>query len=311
MSLAAALLEYASSGGKSLSGIGKALAQSNRYPSYSAQSRGQAVDDSEGGGAGGSSYPTGRTATLIEESAQRYGLDPQAMIAVALGEGGLTNREGDIGDLAGGGSYGPFQLYAQGALPAKYRGNPKAADAWAWSPQGVDYAARQMAKSGARGLRGAKAVETIIRRFERPADPDSSVRNALARYGSAPVPARGGGGGGGGVRELFYDPAGAYDEGKWIAPIGGHDDHVHVSYGTPGAALSGIRQAQRMGLSARENPYTDPVDPVHTKGSYHYSNFSGSYGGRKLGRGLDVSGPAEQLRRYFDWVKRTQIQGSR
>ena len=46
-----------------------------------------------------------------------------------------------------------------------------------------------MAKAGARGLTGAEAINAIIRRFERPADPDSSVRNALARYGQQTVPA--------------------------------------------------------------------------------------------------------------------------
>jgi hypothetical protein len=42
-----------------------------------------------------------------------------------------------------------------------------------------------MASSGARGLSGRAAVDTIIRRFERPADPDRSVANAIARLGSS------------------------------------------------------------------------------------------------------------------------------
>jgi hypothetical protein len=42
-----------------------------------------------------------------------------------------------------------------------------------------------MASSGARGLTGRAAVDTIIRRFERPADPDRSVANAIARLGSS------------------------------------------------------------------------------------------------------------------------------
>lgn len=58
------------------------------------------------------------------------------------------------------------------------------ADQWAWSPQGIRYALRQMQKAGASGLTGNAAIEKIIREFERPADPDSSVRNAIARYGS-------------------------------------------------------------------------------------------------------------------------------
>lgn len=119
---------------------------------------------------------------LIVREALALGLDPRAVLAVAAGEGGFVNREGDIGDLAGGGSYGPFQLYAQGALPSKFRGNPAAADAWAWSRAGIRYALGRMVAAGAAGLQGAQAIETIIRKFERPADPDTSVRNALARY---------------------------------------------------------------------------------------------------------------------------------
>jgi hypothetical protein len=147
---------------------------------------------------------------IIRARARKYGLDPRAVIAVAMGEGGLRNRPGDIGDLSGGGSFGPFQLYTQGALPAHLRGNQRRADAWAWSPQGIDYALRQMAKH-ARGKRGRAAVEAIIRQFERPADPDSSVRNALSRYGSVEgggaMPPSGGGfvgrkpPGGGGMKQ--------------------------------------------------------------------------------------------------------------
>lgn len=124
-----------------------------------------------------------------------------------------------------------------------------------------------------------------------------------ARGAASPGPAVSvGPSGGGGIRELFYDPSGAYDEGKWINPIGGHSDHVHASFGTSEAALAAIRQAQAMGLSARENPYTDQVDPVHTTNSYHYRNFPGRYGGRQLGMGLDVSGSSALMAKYFNWI---------
>lgn len=120
---------------------------------------------------------------LIAREALAMGLDPRAVLAVAAGEGGFVNREGDIGDLAGGGSYGPFQLYAQGALPSKYRGNPQKADAWAWSQPGIRYALSKMVAVGAAGLQGAQAIETIIRKFERPADPSGSIQRATSRYG--------------------------------------------------------------------------------------------------------------------------------
>ena len=121
---------------------------------------------------------------LIRRLAPRYGIDPVAAIAVALGEGGLQNRANDIGDQAGGGSYGPFQLYAQGALPSKYRSNSQLADQWAWSPEGIKYALSRMQAAGAGGLTGPAAVNTIVRKFERPRYPDKSVAAALARLGS-------------------------------------------------------------------------------------------------------------------------------
>lgn len=116
------------------------------------------------------------------------------------------------------------------------------------------------------------------------------------------------------VRELFYDPSRlAYDEGSWIAPIGGHSDHVHVSFGTPGAAIAIIAHAQQMGLRATENPYVPGgVHPVHTATSYHYKNFPGLYGvpGRTLGEAIDVSGPANLMADFAAWVKNTYLTGS-
>ena len=111
----------------------------------------------------------------IVRYARKYGVDPRAALSVALGEGGLS--WGSVGDQ--GTSFGPFQLHVGGALPAG-RGS-----AWANSPAGIEYAIRSMAQSGARGLTGSAAINSIVRRFERPADPDASVHNALGRYGSS------------------------------------------------------------------------------------------------------------------------------
>lgn len=36
-----------------------------------------------------------------------------------------------------------------------------------------------------------------------------------------------------GVRELFYDPEGAYDNGQRIPAIGDHSDHVHIAFDPP------------------------------------------------------------------------------
>jgi hypothetical protein len=109
-----------------------------------------------------------------------------------------------------------------------------------------------------------------------------------------------------GIREAFYDPLGAYDEGNWIKPIGGHSDHVHLSFGQPNVALQAIKLAQQLGLRASENPYAEgsPAEPgVHTSTSYHYKNFPGMYDGRQLGMGLDVSGPAAKMAEYYNAVR--------
>jgi len=110
---------------------------------------------------------------LIRRYARKHKLDPAAVLSVAQGEGGL--KWGAVGDQ--GTSFGPFQLHVGGALP-KGRGA-----SWANSEAGLDYALRQMAGAGAAGLQGRAAVDAIVRRFERPADPDTSVQRALARLG--------------------------------------------------------------------------------------------------------------------------------
>lgn len=324
-------------------------------------------------------------APLIRRLAPQYGIDPAAAIAVALGEGGLVNRQGDVGDLAGGGSYGPFQLYTKGALPAQFRGKPQVADQWAWSPEGIKYALGRMRAAGAGGLRGNAAVEAIIRKFERPADPNKSVRLALSRLGTLPqggvaqsaeqgpsfsgtptfgskptvagsMPAastnrrdfilQGLIGGrdpnaliqalpgmresaspvvvprvatgtptpglpprpgtpqpsrtAAGIRELIYDPVGSVFDGTASnKPYGGHGNHLHFAGKNPEQMLKAISLAQQLGLSVRENPYTDPVDPVHTKNSWHYGKFPGKYNGRQLGQAADISGNAKALKQLY------------
>lgn len=111
-------------------------------------------------------------AFYVRRIAPAFDLDVGAVLAVMRGEGG--NRWGAIGDA--GTSHGPFQLRRGGALPANR------SPAWANSPAGIKYALRTMANAGARGLTGKAAINSIVRDFERPADPDSSVRNAVARY---------------------------------------------------------------------------------------------------------------------------------
>lgn len=124
---------------------------------------------------------------------------------------------------------------------------------------------------------------------------------------NAPIP---------GLAQVIFDPRGSWFNGVSAGPQGGHESHVHVGANNPRVMLAAIRLANQMNLSPRENPYVDPVDPVHTgqsarygdflgsgDPSYHYRLFSGRYGpqNRTLGRGLDVSGGSTALLgTYYD-----------
>lgn len=116
----------------------------------------------------------GNAAGYIRRRARYYGLDPRAVLGVGRVEGGL--RRNAVGDQ--GTSFGPFQLHVGGALP---RGKGAA---WAGSNAGIDYALQRMA-SVAKGLKGQAAVDAIVRRFERPADPNSEIRKAMSFYGAS------------------------------------------------------------------------------------------------------------------------------
>jgi hypothetical protein len=106
-----------------------------------------------------------------------------------------------------------------------------------------------------------------------------------------------------GLVEAFYDPLGQYDNGRFSNQgIGGHSDHVHLSITNPQTMISAISKAQQMGLRVGENPYTDPVDPVHVKGSFHYKTFPGMFGGKRLGEGIDVSGDSAAMAAYYRWA---------
>jgi hypothetical protein len=116
------------------------------------------------------------------------------------------------------------------------------------------------------------------------------------------VPHRRGEAPAGALAEAFYDPLGSWDQGRFGGPIGGHSDHVHLSITNPQSMLAAISQAQQMGLRASENPFIDPVDPVHVRGSFHYRDFPGRYRGRRLGEAIDVSGDPSKMAAYYRWA---------
>ena len=112
----------------------------------------------------------------IARRARALGLDPKAVLAIAAHEG----LSGGVGD--GGHAFGPFQLNDAGGVltnhPASHHSNE-----WAWSNEGIDYALRGIAKV-AKGLKGKAAITAIATKFERPADPQAEIADALAHYGN-------------------------------------------------------------------------------------------------------------------------------
>ncbi len=111
-------------------------------------------------------------ARYVLRRSPQYRLDPNAVIAVAIQEG-LSGHIGDNGT-----SFGPWQLHQGGAYPSSAPQTPNAANAWAWSPAGVDYALGRMS-TVAGGLKGRAAVHAIVYRFERPSDPASEYSHAI------------------------------------------------------------------------------------------------------------------------------------
>lgn len=91
--------------------------------------------------------------SMIKKAAAKYGADPVAMLATSLTEDGA--RKGVVGD--NGTSFGPFQFHIGGALG-------KNAPAWASTQDAIDNRAREFARLGAKGGKGAAAIQ-------RPADP--------------------------------------------------------------------------------------------------------------------------------------------
>lgn len=113
-----------------------------------------------------------------------------AMLAVASQEG----MGGGIGD--NGTSFGPWQLHYGGAFPSSApSSSPQASQDWAWSKSGIDYAARAMQSDipGLSTMQPAIQVDNIVRRFERPANPNAEVAGALGALGrlSGPYGSRG------------------------------------------------------------------------------------------------------------------------
>ena len=137
--------------------------------------------------------PRDRSQPLDQQQAAGYltSIDPgaaRAELAVAQMEG----WSGEIGDQ--GTSYGPWQLHKGGAYPRSAPQDPQAANRWAWSKPGISYAddAMRRAVPNLEQLPPAMQVDQIVRRFERPANPNAEVAGALQKLGGVtPTSGRG------------------------------------------------------------------------------------------------------------------------
>jgi hypothetical protein len=88
----------------------------------------------------------------------------------------------------------------------------------------------------------------------------------------------------------------------------GHNTHIHFGFTDADTAISIIKKAQSLGLHAGENPFSDSnLEDVHKGDSFHYQRFPGTYEGKKLGKGLDVSGNPEKMKELFNWVATTIV----
>lgn len=109
---------------------------------------------------------------VIRAYAPRFGLDPAAVLAYALTQGGTS--WGAVGD--NGSSFGPFQAHRGGALGSHD-------EAWANSPQGLMELMGMMSRAGAKGMSGPDAAAYIVGpAFGRGSNPARDIRNARAQY---------------------------------------------------------------------------------------------------------------------------------
>ena len=170
------------------------------------------------GGAKSLSAQQAQVENLIEQFAAANALDPAAVKAVAMGEGGLKwGAAGDRGIFRRGRfiptskgpptSFGPFQMHLGGALPLSMSGAEAAA--FANSPAGIQAALQSMARGGAAGLTGEAAIQAIITNFEWPANIPKSIAAALGRYGQFSGAGATGGSGGSKTKTIDLSGTGA------------------------------------------------------------------------------------------------------
>jgi cell wall-associated NlpC family hydrolase len=116
---------------------------------------------------------------IIRSYAPKVGLDPAAVVAYALTQGGTD--WGAVGDH--GTSFGPFQAHIGGAAGNR---SPQEASAWANSQAGLEAMMDSMAKGWSGPRSGPEAAAFIVGpHFGRGADPASDEAKARAAYTQA------------------------------------------------------------------------------------------------------------------------------
>ncbi len=89
------------------------------------------------------------------------------------------------------------------------------------------------------------------------------------------------------IYEVFHDPVGGWDNGKWGGAIGGHGGHVHTA-AEPGRQkfLQGVAR-KRFNLQI-----TSTTGGKHAAGSFHYSD-----------KAFDAAGKPEDMRAFVGYLR--------
>lgn len=113
----------------------------------------------------------------IKAAAAKYGIDPQAMLAVSKVESGLNPKA--IGD--GGHAFGLFQFNNAGGVITGQAHPERYLDP---NFNAMEAARHISTIPGIRNATGADAVKLIVNNFERPADKAGEINKALSNLGS-------------------------------------------------------------------------------------------------------------------------------
>lgn len=198
----------------------------------------------------------------IRQAAQAVGLDPEALLAIAAHEG--VTLPSEIGDNLS--SFGPWQLHVGGAYDqavnagAPSGSDPAAANAWANSPAGINYAVAGISsRVGSSNRQGAAEIVAQVLNFERPQDPQAEIAASEQTYNAGGGPGLTTPGAGQGFQPgtgtqqasgTYAPPGGEVTSSNWWLALGfpteaaaeqaGWKPYTGSGYKAPGNPLSGV-----------------------------------------------------------------------